>query len=187
MNPCSTRRANLRRTVVRERIFSKKSCFSVSGCPCSSAYPISTTISKSTMDLRKGSCFLSNSLIFFNPVNNFMVFIVFIVDSVGMVWLNYRAGKSNWVPFWHLQDCRRLCDNRTCGGLDQRRCSRSAGRIAGVCRSDLTVRDEGLAVEFRGVYPTRCATRLVTSLLSPWRPLDRSHHFVHHGVSPNVK
>jgi hypothetical protein len=42
-----------------------------------------------------------------------MVFIVFIVDSVGMVWLNYLAGKSNWVPFWHLQDCQRLGDNRS--------------------------------------------------------------------------
>src|SRR3984893_9926476 len=74
--PCSMSLANLRRTVVREPKFSRKSCFSVSGCPCSTAYPISITISKSTTDLRKGSCCLSNSLIFFNPVNNFMVHIV---------------------------------------------------------------------------------------------------------------
>ena len=25
-----------------------------------------------------------------------------------MVWLNYGAGKPNWVPFWHLQYCQRL-------------------------------------------------------------------------------
>jgi hypothetical protein len=41
-----------------------------------------------------------------------MVFIVFIANSVGMVWLNYAAGKPNWVPFWHLQYCQRLCENR---------------------------------------------------------------------------
>jgi len=78
MIPCSISLANLRRTVARELIFSSKSRFSVSGCSCSSAYPISMTISKSTMDLRKGSCRLSNFLIFFNPVNIFMTNFVFI-------------------------------------------------------------------------------------------------------------
>ena len=80
--PCSISVANLRRTVVRELIFSRMSCFSVSGCPCSSAYPISMTISKSKTDLKKGSCCLSKSLIFFNPVKSFIVYIVFSIDSI---------------------------------------------------------------------------------------------------------
>ena len=42
----------LRRTVARDLIFSRKSCFTVSDCPCSCAYPISMTISKS---LRRSS------------------------------------------------------------------------------------------------------------------------------------
>ena len=54
----------------------QKELFQRQRFPCSTAYPISITISKSTTDLRKGSCCLSNSLIFFNPVNNFMVHIV---------------------------------------------------------------------------------------------------------------
>jgi hypothetical protein len=47
------------------------------------------------MDLKKGSCCLSNSLIFLNPVNNFMVHMVFVIDRhlVRIVWLNHEAGK----------------------------------------------------------------------------------------------
>lgn len=93
--PCSISLANLRRTVVRELIFSRKSCFSVSGCSCSSAYPISITISKSTTDFRKGKCCLSNSLSFLSPVNNFMVYIVF------HYWWRWYSVAQSWL--WQAQ------------------------------------------------------------------------------------
>jgi hypothetical protein len=74
MMPWSRRLANRRRTVVRELRFKSRTCFSVRGRCCSSAYPISIKISKSTIDLTNGSWLRSNSLILRSAENNFMFF-----------------------------------------------------------------------------------------------------------------
>jgi hypothetical protein len=70
--PASTSFASRLRTVVSEPMSRRKSCFGVSGCPCSAAYPISMMISKSMSALMKGNFNRSNCLIFRNAANNCM-------------------------------------------------------------------------------------------------------------------
>ena len=96
MTPRSISFVNLRHTVVRELTLMRSSCFSVSGRPCSSAYPISIIISKSTMDFKNGSCALSKTLIFLNDENNF---IVFVSQWQAIVPLKYDVSKQKLGPF----------------------------------------------------------------------------------------
>jgi len=68
--PCAVSFASLRRTVVTEPSFRRNSCFGVITPFCSCAYPISIMTSKSSIEVMKGICSLSNSRFFLSAANN---------------------------------------------------------------------------------------------------------------------